>query len=611
MATAPIDVAVVASWYPSIQDHVAGRFVADQVEALAATGAVRPSVLTFEPADLIGAGVLRDRLARLVGDLAAAAVANDPALFAARGQAGPAGVPVARLTITSGRHPAAGGAHGAVARDRALGALAARWRSTPRPGDPPLPALVHAHTAYPDGAGAVTLADALDRPLVITEHSSFVDRLLAQPAVRERYVAAVNRAAMVIVVSRTLARELVAAIPELGAKHVVIPNAVAVDAFTPAPLAGRRPDELLFVGYLKETKGIETLLAAVARLRTTRPEITLRCIGGSPTAEIGARWEREARGLGIADVVRFDPAADRAGVAEAMARAWLFVHPSPRETFGVVAAEALASGLPVVATDSGGVTEILGDDPARLGAVVPPRDPEALAAAIDATLARRESFDPAVLREAVVARFGGTAVAGRLVELYSTVLDGTRRPGAPPAVTTRAAVPAEALAEAPRRIVVAFDPARAAVMDLVPDAVRATTIVVTSSGAPGPRSLGLAGLEVTDLHGRAQAVADASILGPRGGTLRRILRALRHPLAVARRRGLLPGLETLVRERGTPAVRGALQRSMVDASIPGGSPVLICVDGIDHLAAEPLIASGEARLAAGGIRHLADLSSDL
>jgi hypothetical protein len=50
---------------------------------------------------------------------------------------------------------------------------------------------------------------------------------------------------------------------------------------------------------------------------------------------------------------------------------------------------------------------------------------------------------------------------------------------------------------------------------------------------------------------------------------------------------------------------------MVVASIPGGSPVLICVDGIDHLAAEPLIASGEARLAAGGIRHLADLSSDL
>ena len=65
-----------------------------------------------------------------------------------------------------------------------------------------------------------------------------------------------------------------------------------------------------------------------------------------------------------------------------MARASVFVHASRYETFGVVAAEALAAGLPVVATDSGGVTEILGAEPERLGALVGGRRSGIPAAAI-------------------------------------------------------------------------------------------------------------------------------------------------------------------------------------------------------------------------------------
>ena len=105
-----------------------------------------------------------------------------------------------------------------------------------------------------------------------------------------------------------------------------------------------------------------------------------------------------------------------------MARASVFVHASRYETFGVVAAEALAAGLPVVATDSGGVTEILGAEPERLGALVAVDDSLALGNGILETLGRRETFDAATLRASVRSRFGAEVVAERLITLYAEVL---------------------------------------------------------------------------------------------------------------------------------------------------------------------------------------------
>ena len=125
-------------------------------------------------------------------------------------------------------------------------------------------------------------------------------------------------------------------------------------------------EQLLFVCHRKEWKGIETLLRATAIARRSRPSITLRLVGRAPDAVTEARWHGLAAELGISGAVVLREAANRGEVAAAMRKAAVFVHPSPRETFGVVAAEALASGLPVVAADSGGVTEIAG---AKAGAV--------------------------------------------------------------------------------------------------------------------------------------------------------------------------------------------------------------------------------------------------
>ena len=617
MPSGPIPVLVVSSWYPSTLDPVAGRFVADQVRTLAERGIVAPAVVSFDPADLIGSGPIRARIAGALAAHVRASVTSSRPVFVPGSGAG-AGVPVARLAITSGRYREAGQTHALAARLAALEALAERWSSGVE-RVVPRPAAVHAHTVYPDGAAAARLAQVLGAPLVLTEHASTVERLVAAPDVRAAYLATVGAARHLIVVSQSLADELIRMMPEVESKVVVIPNGVAMDDFRVGLNAERRAGELLFVGYRKATKGISTLLKAVAMVRAAHPEVTLRLIGGSPSEAIEAGWRRQAAELGISELVSFEGPADRAEVADAMARASLFVHPSPRETFGVVAVEALASGLPVIATDSGGVTEILGEWPGELGAIVAASRPELLAAAIGTALDRRDEVDPARLRAHVEGRYAASTVAGRLEDLYGEAA-GNRDERPDPAAGIWAAGAATgaagAAAERPptgriRRIVVALDPARAAqVEDLArrasaadPGAEVSELVLVTSAEVPVTATGTL--LVVRTQPGlRISGLADAAVLRSGTAGIGRWAQLLRHPIALARRRGWLGGLEDAAAKAGDAAIRAAIS----GAAPGGGSPVeIVCADGIDHLAAAAVIAEGIVAPAPGGLRHLADV----
>lgn len=603
MPSALLDLGVVASWYPSIEHLAEGRFVADQVAALVAQGTVRPSVISFDPAALVGSGRLRDRLAVAIRSGGVGAIERSTDLFAAGGCSGVPDVPVARLPIPVGRTSDDPILHGLNARVAVLDALADRWATAPRGLLlPPRPRIIHAHTGYPDGAAAARLATRLRVPLVITEHATFLDRILAVPQRRAAYLAAGRQAARVIAVSATLGGQLRTALPEISDRIVVIPNAVAVNDFRAAPLGERRQDELLFVGYRRKVKGISTLLRAVAIARQTRPTVTLRLIGTAEPA-LERQWHDEAASLGIMDAVSFEPPAERAGVAAAMARASVFVHAGRLETFGVVAAEALASGTPVVATDSGAVPEILAPDPDAKGAVVPREDPPALAAAILTTLARRASFDPEHLRRSIVERYADSAVAAALVQLYETVLDegpAEGRRGASRGATGR--VPPRA-AE-PIRVVVALDPERAHFVAALPAATQARVVLVTSNPWTAG-SMVLAGSIVTDVHARAQTMADGPLLGPPGGGWRRWYLALRHPLALARRRGWLPDVARLASEEGSAAVWRAAALAAARSATAEPTRV-VCLDGLDYLAAAPVVATHRAILEPGGARWLGD-----
>ena len=587
----PLDVLVVG-WFPAIDDPASGRFVADQVAALAAGGRVRPWGAAFEAIPLFGDPPLRGASAAVVeASVAAARLAwpaptYDPAAFC------PPGVPVARLAIVAGETASTGPEHEADHRIAALRDLLAH------PGRAPVD-LVHGHVGYPEGRAAAAAARALGVPFVLTEHATYLAKFFADPALRQAYVATLAAAARVIAVSRMLADELIGELavelPDLAAKVVVIPNTVAVEEFHIGRADERVDDELLWVGYRRPIKGIDTLLRAFRLVHDRRPTATLRLVGRSVTETDEATWRTLARDLGIAGSVSFEPPADRPGVADAMARASIFVHPSTRETFGVVAAEALAAGLPIVACDSGAVNEVLDPDPDAVGALVPHSDPDALAAAILLTLGRRSAFDPVALRERAVRRYGAEAVAARIADLYEAVLaESGPRVDHHRGDQAVAAVDADGVLDR-RWIVVGLLRGRLdRALDAVPPAFRERLEVVTvGSDVPGvarcwplpPR----AERWVRDL-----LAWDREAPGRRLGGLRRRIRRLR---AADTRAGL--------ERRATDAVANALAEATQGGASP---PLVVGSSGLDHLAIAASVSSGrlEVTAAPGGLRWLGD-----
>lgn len=143
------------------------------------------------------------------------------------------------------------------------------------------------------------------------------------------------------------------------------------------------------VGRISPTKGQVEFVRAASRVRRVRPEATFEIVGAPLFGADGyaRQMEHEIDLLGLRDAITVrGPVADPTAVLD---RLTVLVHASPTpEPFGQVVAEALARGVPVVATEAGGIPEILlPADGAPLGRLVPPGDVTALADAILATLA--------------------------------------------------------------------------------------------------------------------------------------------------------------------------------------------------------------------------------
>lgn len=187
-------------------------------------------------------------------------------------------------------------------------------------------------------------------------------------------------------ISRRLLDRLVAGGLPVGHGRV-IHQSIALDDFPPRPDPGsiQDPPRLLFVGQILPYKGVHVLVEAVGRLVASGREVRLTLIGsGEPGYE--QRLREEARPLG--DRVTFLGRVDRAQLPALYRAHDLFIFPSTSvEGFGLTFLEAMASGVPVVATDSGGHGEVIRDGINAL--VFPEENSEALAA----TMARMLDHD--------------------------------------------------------------------------------------------------------------------------------------------------------------------------------------------------------------------------
>jgi glycosyltransferase involved in cell wall biosynthesis len=271
------------------------------------------------------------------------------------------------------------------------------------------PEIVHAHV-YSAGLPALALGRLSGAPVVISEHYTGFQRGLITGYDRFTARLAFRYADLVAPVSHDLARHVRTLSPR--ARVRVVDNVVDTDAFHPGPEHdGDQPGErLLTVGTLTEKKGHAYLLEAMARLRGER-ELTLDVVGDGELR--GALAERAWR-LGLGGAVRFHGERPKEEVAELMRAADLFVLPSLFENLPCVLIEAMASGLPAVATSVGDVPELVAD-PRALAA---PRDAEGLAAAISGALDRLGEVDRDALAGRARARFGYEPIARTWTEIY-------------------------------------------------------------------------------------------------------------------------------------------------------------------------------------------------
>jgi len=169
------------------------------------------------------------------------------------------------------------------------------------------------------------------------------------------------------------------------------------------------------VSRMHPPKDHPTLLEAVAILRAKSCPVELILAGDGDER---ARHEALAGRLGISDCVRF--LGTRTDIPELMGASDVLVLATESEGFGVVLLEAMAAGIPVVATDIPPCREAL--DGGRCGTLVPPRDPQGLAEALERTLRDRRRTDELV--HAAATRVRDHYDLPLMVERYARLLRG-------------------------------------------------------------------------------------------------------------------------------------------------------------------------------------------
>jgi len=276
------------------------------------------------------------------------------------------------------------------------------------------PDIIHAHV-FTAGVPAVILGKKYNIPTVITEHwtvfprrcLSYINILFARWAM--------NRANIILPVSEDLAR----AIRAYGIKNQfkVIPNTVNTEIFHPSlHRAKNSKKRLLFVGLLSPQKGICYMLEALTKLKQKRQDFILDIVGDGPNR---LEYEKLVKELGLSQIVNFLGLKTKTEIASIMRAEDFFILPSLWENLPCVLIEAMASGLPVIASDVGGISEMVNKD---TGVLISPQNIDELQEAINLMLNHYQDYSTDKISNYAKNRFGYKAVGDKLDLIYKEII---------------------------------------------------------------------------------------------------------------------------------------------------------------------------------------------
>lgn len=285
--------------------------------------------------------------------------------------------------------------------------------------------LIDAHFGYPDGYAAVRLGRWLGRPVTLTLRGT-EPRHARTPGLRARLLQALQGADHIVSVSESL-RQVAIGLGIAPEKITVVGNGVDADKFLPVDRMDARrqlglpaqAQVLVTVGGLCERKGFHRVIEQLPSLCERFPELHYLVVGG-PSAEGDwtDRLKSQAAELRLEARVHFLGSLPPERLKGALSAADVFVLATRNEGWANVILEAMACGLPVVATDVGGNAEVVSTP--ELGSIVPFGDGEALRAALAAAL--EHDWDRETIIDYARANSWDTRVAA-LLGIYARVLE--------------------------------------------------------------------------------------------------------------------------------------------------------------------------------------------
>lgn len=276
--------------------------------------------------------------------------------------------------------------------------------------------LIHAHASFPAGYIAWKLAIKYSIPFIITEHMSpFPFKYyLKHGKIMDKVLSPLQSADAVIAVSDSASKELE---QKTGVKPRMIPNLVDEDFFKPSLNSVNRNQKhftFFSLGRMVPQKGFPDLLQAVNLMQKTN--VDFRLGGSGPYLD---KYQGLAKNLGVSSKISWLGRVNREQVATEFHNCQAFVLASTHESMGVVFVEALASGKPIIATRCGGPEFIVN---AKNGILVDVHAPQQLAKAMDDLIASYATYSPTLIREDFLSRFSSPIITKKIYEVYQAIL---------------------------------------------------------------------------------------------------------------------------------------------------------------------------------------------
>ena len=274
------------------------------------------------------------------------------------------------------------------------------------------PDLIHCHGAFWAGEASLHLKEKYGIPYVITEHSSDVMQENYSVEKEELLKCIYRESIMLIAVSEKLKR----AVEKLGEKKVlVVPNVVDTAKFKKSE--NRDPYKLININTLSENKRVDDLIESFALVREKYKHAELHIVGDGQER---SALENLAIRLGIFENVIFHGSIPHYQIDNLIEGKGILISTSQYETFGVTLIEAMAKGLPVVATKCGGPEDFVNEDN---GVLVDVGDLRAISQAIIAVIENYKHYSSDNIANFVQVNFGRKSIAEKLGEIYLSVIN--------------------------------------------------------------------------------------------------------------------------------------------------------------------------------------------